>query len=75
MCLSLHEIKLQIMFGSVEVNGMAHNGMGKLHWHQSSHVLPKWQLRVFVTMNWRVKINITLVCLRPHANNNKTYLC
>jgi len=74
VCLSFHEIKLQIMFGSTEVNGIAHNGAGKLQWHQSSQVLSKLCLRVFLTMNLRMKINIALVCVRPQANNNKTYL-
>lgn len=61
------------MFGSAEVNGIAHNGVGKLHWHQSSQVLPKLRPR-FLTMNRRMKTNIALVCLRPQANNNKAYL-
>lgn len=51
-----------------EVNGIAHSGVDKLHWHQSSWVLTKLQLKGFLMVNLRMKINISLVCLTLQAN-------
>lgn len=58
----------QIVFGSSEVNGIAHSGVDKLQWHQSSWVLPKLQLEGFPTVKLRVKINISQMCLTLQAN-------
>lgn len=67
VCLSFNEV-ITIVFGSTEVNVIAHNGVDILHWHQSCWVLPRLQLKGFLTVNLRMNINISLVCLTLQTN-------